>query len=134
MKNMNRKGFTLVELLVVLVILVVIMAIAIPSVTSSVERSKQKQKDAKIELLESGAEIYVDRHKNSFNTGNDAYIIYIKDIICDGILTKEQVKDPLNDEYTLSGYVAYTKSSSKYEFKEVNTNTYKLKISDNLTC
>ena len=34
MKKLNKKGFTLVELLVVLVILAVIMSIAIPSVTS----------------------------------------------------------------------------------------------------
>ena len=45
MKKMNRKGFTLIELLAVLVILVVIMAIAIPSVTSSIERSKDKEKN-----------------------------------------------------------------------------------------
>ena len=65
MKRINRKGFTLVELLVVLVILVVIMSIAIPSVTSSIERSKQKQKDSKIELIESAAELYVDKYKNN---------------------------------------------------------------------
>ena len=40
MKKLNKRGFTLIELLAVLVILVVIMAIAIPSITSSIERSK----------------------------------------------------------------------------------------------
>ena len=44
MKRLNKKGFTLVELLVVIVILGVIMSIAIPSITSSIERSKDKQK------------------------------------------------------------------------------------------
>ena len=67
MKKLNKKGFTLVELLVVLVILAVIMSIAIPSVTSSIERSKDKQKKAKIELIESAAEIYFDRYKNRTN-------------------------------------------------------------------
>ena len=43
MKRLNKKGFTLVELLVVIVILGVIMSIAIPSITSSIERSKDKQ-------------------------------------------------------------------------------------------
>ena len=38
MKRLNKKGFTLVELLVVIVILAVIMSIAIPSITSSIER------------------------------------------------------------------------------------------------
>ena len=62
MKKMNRKGFTLIELLAVLVILTVIMAIAIPSVTSSIERSKQKEKNMKIKLIESEAELYIDRY------------------------------------------------------------------------
>ena len=66
--KLNKKGFTLVELLAVLVILVVIMTIAIPSVTSSIERSKHKQKNAKIELIESAAELYIDRYINSITT------------------------------------------------------------------
>ena len=94
MKKMNRKGFTLVELLVVLVILVVIMSIAIPSVTSSIERSKQKQKDSKIEIIESAAELYMDRHKNTIEI--DSSIITIEDLICDGLLTEEHSKDPFN--------------------------------------
>lgn len=108
MKKLNRKGFTLVELLVVLVILVVIMAVAIPSVTSSIERSKQKQKDSKIELLESAAEIYVDRHKNSIGTNG---IVTIINLVDDGLVTKEQAKDPHNESRTICGYYSYgTKS------------------------
>ena len=38
---MNRKGFTLVELLGVIIILSIIMLIAIPNVTSILERSKK---------------------------------------------------------------------------------------------
>ena len=133
MKKMNRKGFTLVELLVVLVILVVIMSIAIPSVTSSIERSKQKQKDSKIALIVSAAEVYVDRHKNSYS-GNTTYQIKVEDIICDGLLTKEQAKNPFSEKYTIGGYVAYTRSSSTYEWVENNDNEYRLKISDSLSC
>lgn len=137
---MNKKGFTLVELLVVLVILVVIMAIAIPSVTSSIERSKQKQKDSKIDLIESAAELYVDRHKNSYS-GGDPYTITIKEIICDGLLTKEQAKDPFNETYTLSGYVQYTRNSNSYEWIEkfstdVDYNAYLIEVDSDspLTC
>ena len=131
MKKLNRKGFTLVELLVVLVILVVIMSIAIPSVTSSIERSKQKQKDSKIELIESAAELYVDKYKNNYS-GN---IIKIQDIICDGLLTKEQAKDPFNENYTLSGYVSYSKNTNEYQWVDMpNNNTYRLEISANLSC
>ena len=40
---MNRKGFTLVELLGVIVILSIVMLIAIPNITSTLERSKRQQ-------------------------------------------------------------------------------------------
>ena len=65
MKKLNNKGFTLVELLAVLVILVVIMSIAIPSISSSLERSKGKQEESKHKILESAAELYVTDHRNS---------------------------------------------------------------------
>lgn len=132
--KLNKKGFTLVELLVVLVILVVIMTIAIPSVTSSIERSKQKQKESKIQLVLSAAELYVDRHKNSYSS-NDSYEIKLKEIICDGLLTKEQAKDPMNETYTVSGYVLYTKNDNSYEWKEMPSNDlYRLEIEEPLIC
>lgn len=134
MKRINKKGFTLVELLVVLVILVVIMSIAIPSVTSSIERSKQKQKDSKIELIESAAEIYVDRRKNHFNDGASEYTISIRELICDNLLTKEQVKDPFSENYTLGGYVIYNKSNNSYTWTTNNSDTYRYLITDTLTC
>lgn len=121
MEKLNKKGFTLVELLVVLVILVVIMSIAIPSVTSSIERSKQKQYDSKIELLVSAAEIYADRHKNSIENNS---IITIVDIVNDGLITKEQAKDPFDESRTICGY--YSNSSQKWQDdctkKEIDAN------------
>ena len=129
MFKINKKGFTLVELLVVLVILVLIMSIAIPSVTSSMERSKSKQKNSKIQLMESAAEIYADRHKNTISSDG---IVTTKDLICDGLLTKEQAKDPMNEKYTICGYY----SCRDKQWVEVCTgdSDYKLEISGNLTC
>lgn len=62
MKRLNRKGFTLIELMAVIAILIIIMGIALPNITSSIERSKNKQKNTKIELIKSAAELYFDRH------------------------------------------------------------------------
>ena len=64
MKKLNNKGFTLVELLAVLVILVAIMGIAIPTISSSLERTKAKQNEARYKILESAAEQYVTDNKN----------------------------------------------------------------------
>lgn len=131
MKKLNKKGFTLVELLVVLVILAVIMSIAIPSVTSSIERSKQKQKDAKIELIVSAAELFVDRHKNTFTAGSD---VTVKELIKEGLLTKEQAKDPFNEGRTLCGTVKY-KVDNTYEWKDTSLSQSNcVCITDNKNC
>ena len=103
MKRLNKKGFTLVELLVVIVILGVIMSIAIPSITSSIERSKDKQKTQIIKLIESAGELYVDKHKNTVKTGP----ITLSQLIEDGLITKEEMKDPFNEKRTLCGYLGY---------------------------
>ena len=79
MKKLNKRGFTLIELLAVLVILVVIMAIAIPSVTSSIERSKNKEKNMKIKLIESEAELYIDRNNYAADTEVTITIPYLID-------------------------------------------------------
>lgn len=129
MKKLNKKGFTLVELLVVLVILVVIMSVAIPSVTSSIERSKQKQKDSKIELMESAAEIYVDKHKNSITVNS---IVTVEDLICEGLLSKEQAKDPTNEKYTICGYYSYR--DNKWIEMCSEDNSYRLEIAGNVDC
>lgn len=108
MKRLNKKGFTLVELLVVIVILAVIMSIAIPSITSSIERSKDKQKTQVIKLIESAGELYVDRHKNSVTTSD----ITLNQLISDGLITKEEMKDPFNEKRTLCGVVHYDKTNN----------------------
>ena len=41
-KNLNNKGFTLVELLAVIVVLVIIMLIAIPIILDSLDNAKRK--------------------------------------------------------------------------------------------
>ena len=49
--KLSNKGFTLIELLGVIIILMAILYLAIPSLTSSVERSKRKQFEQKKELI-----------------------------------------------------------------------------------
>ena len=114
--KLNNKGFTLVELLAVLVILVTILLIAIPSITSSVERNKQKLKDKKIDIIEVAAESYVNLYKNninytSFKAGSCG--IDVSKIVGVGLLTNEDIKD--SDNNSLDGSVWYI--NNKYEYK-----------------
>lgn len=123
MKKLNKRGFTLIELLAVLVILVVIMAIAIPSVTSSIERSKNKEKNMKIKLIESEAELYIDRN-NSYVDGDK---ITIPDLISDrnSSLRASEIVDPDNSNRTLCGYVICNNKKCTFtENSTTNTSEY----------
>ena len=118
MKKINKKGFTLIELLVVIVILIVIMSIAIPSVTSSIERSKDKQKKQVIKLVESSAELYYDSHKNSGVTE-----ITIPDLIDNGYLTPAEAKDPFYEKRTVCGSVSIETNANGIKTFKFNEGT-----------
>lgn len=128
MRKLNNKGFTLIELLAVLVILVVIMSIAIPSITSSVERSKAKQRNEVINIVRAQAELYADKHKNSLSNGTK---IYIRNLFCDGYLTLEEAKDPMNEKYTID--VAFVYNNNSISVTTPN-DAYRITISDGVNC
>lgn len=109
--KLNKKGFTLMELLAVIVILAIIFTVAFPSISSSVERSKNKQLNAKIEVIEAAGEVYI-----SDNNVNDVSIVTL---FCDGILTKDELKDPFNEKNSLCGYVSYRNNS--YEWVDTSS-------------
>lgn len=111
MKKINKKGFTLIELLVVIVILVVIMAVAIPSVTSSIERSKDKQLTQVKNLVTSAAELYYDSNKNSLGT-NFPITVKIETLISNGYLTPAEAKDPFHEKRTVCGHVVIENKNS----------------------
>ena len=127
MKELNKKGFTLVELLVVIVILGVIMSIAIPSITSSIERSKDKQKTQIINLIVSAGELYVDKHKNTVTPP-----ITLNQLIEDGLITKEEMKDPFNEKRTLCGHLSYVEKDGVQWQSDEGSDTCICRTSD--TC
>lgn len=117
--KLNKKGFTLVELLAVLVILAAIMGIAIPSITSSMERNKEKQNESKERMLESFAEIYVADHKNALynnlGTAEECYIS-VTELRDKGYLTDDA--DKYSDNSEIKGCVIFNKKNHKYTFKK----------------
>lgn len=117
----NNKGFTLIELLAALVILTAIMSIAIPSISSSLERTKVKQDATKKKLLESAAELYVTDHKNAIykklnnNGKNSCYIaLDLLDV------NDENKKD--SDGNAFNGVIEFTKPNT-YKYKDSSSFT-----------
>lgn len=118
MKNsvmINNKGFTLIELLAALVILTAIMSIAIPSISSSLERTKGKQDEAKQKILESSAELYVTDHKNAIYQNlqnNRKASCYITLDLLDTLEENKQDSDG-ND---LVGVIVFSRNDNTYTY------------------
>ena len=116
-KKLNKRGFSLVELLAVLVILSAIMGIALPSITSSLERNKGKQDDSKKRMLESFAEIYVADHKNAIynnlGVGTECYISIIE-LNDKGYLTDDAATG--SDGNPIGGYINFNSSNNSYVY------------------
>ncbi len=58
MRKMNRKGLTLIELLIVVLILAALAAIAIPRITTSATTAKANACKTNVDLINSQIEMY----------------------------------------------------------------------------
>ena len=66
-KKRNKKGFTLVELVVVIAILGILAAIAIPKLGSSRDTAKMATHNANVRILKSAAAMYLADNPDTAN-------------------------------------------------------------------
>ena len=94
MKNMNSKGFTLVELLAAIVILSIIMVVAVPNVIGMVNNSKKNTYVEDAKKLASTAEYKFKASKIEKPTETSCVIISLR------YLDNSEIKEsPNNEEY-----------------------------------
>jgi prepilin-type N-terminal cleavage/methylation domain-containing protein len=62
--NMNKKGFTLVEVLAVIVILGILSSFVVPSVFKMIKNAKENSFNTLIDSIEENAKLYVSRHRD----------------------------------------------------------------------
>jgi len=115
--KLNRRGFTLVELLAVLAILITILLIAIPSITSSLSRTEDKQLQAKKDLIVSSVEINVSKGASYYtNLKNQSCSFSVDSIKSNGWITDDMSKD--SNGNPIVGCVYYNKTAREYQFKD----------------
>ncbi len=143
---MNKKGFTLVELIAVIVILALISLIVFPAVNSMIKNSKEKAYNVQIDEIIDAAKNYLsdfpvcipemdsnsateelDSSCDAVTRGDDNTISYVSvgKLIQKGYIStedkldgKEVVLNPKNIKESLDGYVrvAYNNSNNRYEY------------------
>ena len=94
------------------------MTVAIPSISSSMERTKVKQDKAKKKVLIAAAEMYVTDNKNFIYKqmgDNDSYCIEISTLEDNGYLSDDATKNSNGD--TFNGSIEFTKPNN-YEYQE----------------
>lgn len=122
-KKLNKKGFTLVELLAVIVILVAIMGIAIPTISSSLERTKERQNQSRYKIIETAAEEFVTDNKNNvYQNLNDkgSNSCYIKIGQLNEYLSSDEMQDADGNDLS-NKYILFSRpnnnADSKLEYK-----------------
>ena len=119
---MNKKGFTLIEVLAVIVILALLSVLVTPSITAISNRIKHNMLESKINLINDAAIDYVSQQKrynevplfngsystkcienfgykedseNELNSDCDkvCYYVYVKELVYEDFLTPDRVKD-----------------------------------------
>ncbi len=126
-KLKEKKGFTLVELIVVLVILAILAALLIPALTGYIDKAKKKNIIAETRQIVMAAQTLADEAYGKKDI--DGKIEYTKDVTANDVAKLSEVtlskKDNITFEATGSKVETVTHTASGY------TCTYKATLEKN---
>ncbi len=120
---MNKKGFTLIELIGSITLIVLISIIILPPIMSQIAGTKQQLSDTTLQLIYDATQLYIDENGNNYpkSTGN-VFCVSLQRLI-----DTDKLSAPLKDfksgeNISLSRYVRITITSSKdiYELMGIN--------------
>lgn len=77
--KMNRKGFTLIEMLAVFIIISIIMAVGLPAITKNLKKNSEKEYEQFLTTVELATETYIEdnRDKYPLNTAGQTATVTI---------------------------------------------------------
>lgn len=112
---MNKKGFTLVELIGVITLLAVIVVISVPIVTSSIKNTKNKAYNEQVNTIVNNAKKWVVLNGPKTDT---SFSISLQELIDAHLIEDDVIIDPRDDSNMLEEgacvFVNYEVSSKSY--------------------
>ena len=107
---MNKKGFTLVELLATLIVLALVMSLGTYSISSIIENSKEKNYELLISNIKDAAESYynecrymksdIDDKSYCYEISENEYQIELKKLVSFGFLKGNDEDDSTSNKVT----------------------------------
>lgn len=111
---MNKKGFTLMELLAVIVILALLAIVAYPNVARLINNAKNNVEEIQYSALLKVAQTYVSKHAATLG---DNETICISDLKKDGLLEDKTIVDPKTDEeYNGCFQITWDTENNQYDY------------------
>lgn len=119
---MNKKGFSLVEMLLVLVLIAIVSMIILPNISKMTSSSKEKEIEGYLKLLEENLNLYVIDKKESIVWNNNQTEI-----------TYDELKK-VNPDIKIDKCVVDKLLITRTEQETVSDITYKYNYSICITC
>lgn len=120
---MNKKGFTLIELIAVITIIALLAVIIVPTINSSISNSKQAAYETQISQIEDAAKKYMINNSELLPNSGNTTKININTLVKEGFLSKKDNKiiNPINNN-EMNGciHINYSEEYNQYiyEYKE----------------
>lgn len=106
---MNKKAFTLIELLGVIVILSIVALLAFPPLLNQIKNSENKINDAAKTIIVNSAQLYVNDNTEAFSKVNgNIYCLNFDDLLSKGYLKKDLINDADKIFNTMSIKINYS--------------------------
>ena len=123
---MNKKGFTLVELLGVIIMIGALILVVTTPIVSQINKQKVKLDDASLNLIYSTTETYIDKNKNSYPLKNNAvYYITLKQLLDSKFIEEEFIKTYSTDVLSKKSIIKVTVNGDTYTYNLLPSNSYK---------
>jgi len=114
---MNKKAFTLIELIAVVAILGLIASIVMPAVSSIIRSTRDKAYNSQIEIIIKAAKAWGVEHVNELpDEGGQPFSLQLSSLTSEGYISSDDIIDPRNKKKNLSGYVEIKYESNQYTY------------------
>lgn len=115
---MNRKGFTLVELLAVILVIALIATFALPQILTQFSNNSEELSERQIQMIEEAGLVYVELNNDDY--AGKTSCVELKNLVVSDLLNEGFVKDALGNDYNNQKRLKVTSKNNRYTVKLVD--------------